>query len=304
MDVSGDAGSGGPLKNAILIAGPTASGKSALALRHARETGGTVVNADSMQVYSVLRALTARPDDQDLATAPHRLYGHVDPREPYSTGRWMREVADLIRAGAFADAPAIFVGGTGLYFRALLEGLSRMPDVPADIREKWRSSLVCEGPAALHAKLAASDSEAAAAIRPSDGQRIVRALEVLDASGKPISHWQKAAGEPLVDRGSARLLVIEPDRKLLADRIGLRFDRMLDAGALDEARALARLGVGAEMPAMKAIGVRELLATDRGELSLDAAMDLAKTATRQYAKRQSTWFRNQLGSGWQRIAME
>lgn len=292
------------MKNAILIAGPTASGKSALALRHARETGGTIVNADSMQVYAVLRALTARPDEDDLAAAPHRLYGHVDPREPYSTGRWMREVAGLIRAEAFRQAPAIFVGGTGLYFRALLQGLSRMPDVPAEVREKWRTTLAREGAAALHAKLAERDSAAASAIRPTDGQRIVRALEVLDASGRPISHWQKAAGEPLVDRDSARLLVIEPDRKLLADRIARRFDRMLDAGALDEARALATLGVGAEMPAMKAIGVRELLAADRGELSLDAAIDLARTATRQYAKRQSTWFRNQLGAGWQRIAME
>lgn len=291
------------MKNAILIAGPTASGKSALALKLARETGGTIVNADSMQVYSVLRVLTARPDDGQLAAAPHRLYGHVDPREAYSTGRWMRDVQGLVRSGLPGGGPLIFTGGTGLYFRALLEGLSAMPDVPAAVREKWREALARQGAAELHGLLVESDAEAARAIRPADGQRIVRALEVLEASGRPISHWQKEAGRPLVERATAQLLAIEPDRALLARRIERRFDAMIGEGALEEARALAALGAGEEMPAMKAIGVRELLAADRGEIGLDEAVERAKTATRQYAKRQSTWFRNQLGSDWRRVAM-
>ncbi len=291
------------MKNAILIAGPTASGKSALALRLARETGGTVVNADSMQVYAVLRVLTARPDETQLAAAPHRLYGHVDPREAYSTGRWMRDVEALTRSGELGDKPAIFVGGTGLYFRALLEGLSAMPDVPATVRERWRDALAEEGPNALHALLAERDPAAAGGIRPSDGQRIVRALEVLEASGKPISRWQKEAGIPLVDWATAKLLVIEPERTVLTARIDRRFDTMIAEGALDEVRALDALGPEAAMPARKAIGVRELLAADHGDMSFDEAIARAKTATRQYAKRQSTWFRNQFGPEWQRLPM-
>ena len=291
------------MKNAILIAGPTASGKSALALRLAQEAGGTVVNADSMQVYAVLRVLTARPDEAQLAAVPHRLYGHVDPREAYSTGRWMRDVEVLVRSGDLGEGPAVFVGGTGLYFRALLDGLSTMPEVPQTVRQRWRDALAEEGARALHGLLAERDPEAAGAIRPADGQRIVRALEVLEASGRPISQWQKEAGIPLVDRASAKLLVIEPDRAVLTARIDRRFDTMIAEGALDEVRALDALGPDAAMPARKAIGVRELLAADRGEMSLDAAIARAKTATRQYAKRQSTWFRNQLGPEWQRIPM-
>lgn len=291
-----------PLKNAVLIAGPTASGKSALALKIARAEGGTVVNADSMQVYSVLRVLTARPGQPELSVAPHRLYGHVDPRETYSTGRWARDVEDLIRSGALDGGPAVFTGGTGLYFRALTDGLSAIPPVPAPVREKWRAALEQEGPAALHRLLGERDARAAAAIRPGDGQRIVRALEVLEASGRPISHWQGVAGRPLVDRVSARLIVLEPDRAELARRIEARFDAMMRAGAAEEARAMEALGLNAAMPAMKAIGLRELIAAERGEMPLDEAVARAKTATRQYAKRQSTWFRNQLGPGWRRIS--
>ena len=291
------------MKNAILIAGPTASGKSALALRLAQETGGTVVNADSMQVYGVLRVLTARPDEVQLAAAPHRLYGHVDPREAYSTGRWMRDVDALIRSGELGDKPAIFVGGTGLYFRALLEGLSAMPEVPAIVRQRWRNALAEHGPNALHELLVERDPVAARAIRPSDGQRIVRAMEVLEASGKPISQWQARSGTPLVEQSSAQLMVIEPDRTILKARIDQRFDAMIEEGALEEVRAIAALGLDDMLPMIKAIGVRELLAADRGETGFDEAIYRAKIATRQYAKRQSTWFRNQLGPDWQRISM-
>lgn len=291
-----------PLKNAVLIAGPTASGKSALALKIAQETGGAIVNADSMQVYAVLRLLTARPDDADLAAAPHLLYGHVDPREDYSTGRWAREVEALRRDGAAGRRRLIFVGGTGLYFRALTDGLSAMPDVPPAIRRHWREALAELGPQALHRMLAERDREAAAAIRATDGQRIVRALEVEEASGKPISWWQGRRGTPIVDAASATRLVLVPDRQELASRIDMRFDQMVARGALDEARALAALGLDPAMPAMKAIGVRELLAADRGEIDPAVAVELAKTATRRYAKRQSTWFRTQVDSGWQRIS--
>lgn len=291
------------MRGAILIAGPTASGKSALALKLARETGGVIVNADSMQVYAGLRVLTARPDAADEAENPHLLYGHVDPAESYSTGRYARDVAALFDEGAFAGKKAIFVGGTGLYFRSLIQGLSRMPEVPEPIRQKWRAAAQDEGAAALHRLLAERDPAAAAAIHAADAQRIVRALEVLDASGKPISHWQKSAGAPVVDPGSARLFVIEPDREELGLRISRRFDAMMGEGALEEARAIGARNLDPSLPAMKAIGLRELLAADRGEMTFDEAIERAKIATRQYAKRQMTWFRTQFGPEWRRIAM-
>ncbi|MCO5156726.1 MAG: tRNA (adenosine(37)-N6)-dimethylallyltransferase MiaA [Aquamicrobium sp.] len=302
-DISGSAAGRRPLKGAILIAGPTASGKSALALKLARETGGVIVNADSMQVYAGLRVLTARPDAADEAEIPHLLYGHVDPAESYSTGRYLRDVPALAGDGAFAGRTAIFVGGTGLYFRALIQGLSEMPEVPEEIRQKWRAAAREEGAPALHRLLGARDPAAAAAIHEADAQRIVRALEVLEASGRPISHWQKAAGAPAVDADSARLLVIEPDRDELAARIARRFDAMLDEGALEEARAIGARGLDPALPAMKAIGVRELLVADRGEMPFEEAVERAKTATRRYAKRQMTWFRTQFGPEWRRIAM-
>ena len=301
--ITGKAAGEGALKGAILIAGPTASGKSALALKLARETGGVIVNADSMQVYSGLRVLTARPDAAHEAEVAHLLYGHVDPAVSYSTGRYIRDVAALAGEGAFNGRAAIFVGGTGLYFRALIQGLSEIPDVPDRIRQKWRAAAQDEGAPALHRILAGRDPVAAAAIHAADAQRIVRALEVLEASGKPISHWQAMAGEPAVERAGARLFVIEPDRDELAQRISRRFDAMLEEGALDEARAIAARGLDPSLPAMKAIGLRELVAADRGEMSLEEAVEQAKTATRQYAKRQMTWFRNQFGPEWQRIAV-
>ena len=256
-----------------------------------------------MQVYSSLRVLTARPGAAEEAEAPHLLYGHVDPREAHSTGQYLRDVEALAARGAFADRPAIFVGGTGLYFRALTQGLSQMPAVPDEVRAKWRAAARDEGPAALHRLLGERDPAAATAIRPTDAQRIVRALEVLEASGRPISHWQGIAGRPVVDGERARLYVIEPDRTALGARISRRFDTMLDEGALEEARALGGLDLDPSLPAMKAIGVRELLAADRGEIGMAEAAERAKAATRQYAKRQMTWFRNQFGPQWRRIAM-
>lgn len=281
-----------------LIAGPTASGKSALALRLARERGAHIVNADSMQVYDVLRVLTARPDAVACAAAPHHLYGHVAPAIAYSTGQWVRDVRVLL-AHLPADQPLIFVGGTGLYFRALIDGLSPMPEVPADIRAALRQRLAEEGGEALHAALATSDPEGAAALRPSDGQRIVRALEVFEASGRPLQHWQAQTTEPVFAPSEVvEQLVLFPDRATLVDRIERRFDAMIAEGALDEVRRLRALALAPDLPAMKAIGVPELSAMLDGAMDEDEAIARAKTATRQYAKRQMTWFRNQFDAGW------
>lgn len=301
IGASGEGGKEGRVRDAILIAGPTASGKSKLALKLAERLGGAIVNTDSMQVYGVLDVLTARPEADDLRRAPHRLYGHVPPSVAYSTGAWLRDVTRLVDEGMPGGLRPIFVGGTGLYFRALTEGMSEMPDIPAHIRDRWRSALLEEGAEALHRRLAQQDAAAAARLKPADGQRIVRALEVWDASGRSILDWQGQRGQPLVERASAQCLVIEPDRDELGARIGLRFDAMLERGALDEVRELARLDLDPALPAMKAIGVRELQAALAGEMSFAEAIERAKTATRQYAKRQSTWFRNQLGPEWKRV---
>ncbi|TIP26914.1 MAG: tRNA (adenosine(37)-N6)-dimethylallyltransferase MiaA [Mesorhizobium sp.] len=298
---SGGQAGEGRVKNAILIAGPTASGKSALALDLAERNGGVIVNTDSMQVYSVLDVLTARPTAAEVARLPHFLYGHVHPSTAYSTGAWLRDVMKLIDGGKFVERPVIFVGGTGLYFRALAEGISEMPDIPQSIRDRWRYELQEQGAAKLHRILLREDSAAGMMLKPTDGQRIVRALEVLDASGRSILEWQAARGRPLIDRASTRFLVIEPDRAELVERIEARFDRMLEKGALNEVRRLAELGLDPDLPAMKAIGVRELQAAMAGELSFPEAIERAKIATRQYAKRQATWFRHQLGPEWLRL---
>ncbi|MER9706589.1 tRNA (adenosine(37)-N6)-dimethylallyltransferase MiaA [Mesorhizobium sp. M0204] len=297
---SGQAGEG-RVKNAILIAGPTASGKSALALDLAERNGGVIVNTDSMQGYSVLDVLTARPGPAELARVPHFLYGHVDPSTAYSTGAWLRDVTKLIDDGTLSERPVIFVGGTGLYFRALTEGISEMPDIPKSIRDRWRYELQEQGAVRLHRILLREDSAAGMMLRPTDGQRIVRALEVLNASGRSILDWQAARGRPLIDRSSARFVVIEPERAALVERIDARFDSMLDKGALDEVKQLSALGLDPDLPAMKAIGVRELQAALAGAISFPEAIERAKIATRQYAKRQTTWFRHQLGPEWQRL---
>ncbi|TIM34100.1 MAG: tRNA (adenosine(37)-N6)-dimethylallyltransferase MiaA [Mesorhizobium sp.] len=298
---SGGQAGEGRVKNAILIAGPTASGKSALALALAERNGGVIVNTDSMQVYSVLDVLTARPTAAELARVPHFLYGHVHPSTAYSTGAWLRDVMKLIDNGTLFERPVIFVGGSGLYFRALAEGISEMPDIPQSIRDRWRYELQEQGAAKLHRILLRRDSAAGMMLKPTDGQRIVRALEVLDASGRSILEWQAARGRPLIDRASTRFLVIEPDRAELVERIEARFDRMLEKGALDEVRQIIDLGLDPDLPAMKAIGVRELQAAMAGELSFPEAIERAKIATRQYAKRQATWFRHQLGPEWLRL---
>jgi tRNA dimethylallyltransferase len=285
-------------KDAILIAGPTASGKSALALHMAKKTGGFIVNTDSMQVYDVLDLLSARPQSDELREAEHFLYGHVAPSVSYSTGKWFADVEAILSRADLRTRTPIFVGGTGLYFRALLGGLSQMPEVPADVREYWRNRMSEEGAEALHTHLTELDPEIAATLRPTDSQRIVRALEVFEGTGKSLLHWQKNTGTALVDDASATKIVLLPDRKWLGERITQRFNLMWDHGALDEVRALSALHLDPVLPAMKAIGVREISAFFAGEMTREDAIERSIIATRQYAKRQSTWFRNQLDVSW------
>lgn len=285
-------------KDAILIAGPTASGKSALALHMAKKTGGFIVNTDSMQVYEVLDLLSARPQSDELHEAEHFLYGHVAPSVSYSTGKWFADVEALLSRPDLKARTPIFVGGTGLYFRALLGGLSQMPEVAPDIREYWRHRMSEQGAEVLHAALMERDPEIAATLRPTDSQRIVRALEVFEGTGKSLLDWQKDTGTALVDDASATKIVLLPERKWLGERIAQRFNLMWDHGALDEVRALNALHLDPALPAMKAIGVREISAFFAGEMTRDEAIERSVIATRQYAKRQSTWFRNQLDESW------
>jgi tRNA dimethylallyltransferase len=288
---------------AILIAGPTASGKSRLAIEFAERHGGVVINADSMQVYAELRVLSARPSAEDERAAPHRLYGHVPVSERYSVGRWLADVAPVLAEVRQSGRVPIVVGGTGLYFKALTEGLTSVPPIPPEVREHWRARGEAEPPEALHRLLAERDPESAAAVRPTDPARILRALEVLEATGRPLAVWRRhEAGPPLVDPAEATRLVIEPDRAWLHERIAARARQMVVDGGLEEARVLGALGLHRDLPAMKAIGVREFLDHFSGKLSLDEALAAMKTETRRYAKRQMTWFRHQMPD-WGRMSL-
>lgn len=290
------------LTNATLIAGPTASGKSALAIKIAQQKNGVIINTDSMQVYDVLSLLTARPDVSELDQAPHFLYGHRAPSDQYSTGHWLKDVSQILRE-IDNDQHAVFVGGTGLYFRALLGGLSPMPEIDELVRQHWRSQLQEEGAAALHRILQSRDPIAANSLNPSDGQRVARALEVLEVSGKSILFWQSQKGFQLVEPDKVQKIILDPDRGDLRERINMRFDQMLELGAIEEVKSLRVLNLPDSMPAMKAIGVQQLSAFLDGTLPLEEAIELSKIATRQYAKRQMTWFRNQLGENWSRMSV-
>ncbi len=288
-------------RDAILITGPTASGKSALAVRLAAEHDGVVINADSMQVYDTLNVLTARPQPEDMGGIEHRLYGHVPAGAAYSTGDWLREAGALVTELRARDRLPVFVGGTGLYFRALTGGLSDMPTIPDDIRERVRARLAAEGAEALHRDLIKRDPQTAARLRPSDGQRILRALEVVEATGKSISAFQSASGPTMIDPERAEKIVVLPDRAVLAARINRRFGLMLKAGAVDEVKALLAQNLSPAMPVMKAIGVPQIAAMLAGEMREAEVIERGAAATRQYAKRQMTWFRNQLDESWRRI---
>ena len=279
---------------AVLIAGPTASGKSALALTLAERHNGVVVNADSMQVYCDLRIITARPTPADEARAPHRLYGHVDAAATYSVGHWIVEVARVLEAAAARDELAILVGGTGLYFKALTRGLAAVPLIPPQVRTAVRARLAAEGPTALHAELARRDPTGAAALRPGDGVRIVRALEVIAATGRPLSAWHRDGMAALVDPARVVKIFLAPDRDELKRHIAARFDAMMAGGALAEVRALDARGLDPFQPVLKAHGVPWLRRLLAGEMPLSEAVEAAKRDTWRYTKRQFTWFRHQL----------
>ncbi len=281
---------------ALLIAGPTASGKSAMALDYARRTGASVVNADSMQVYRDLRVLTARPTVEEEGQAPHRLFGEIDGAVNFSVGRYEARVREILAA---TPGPLVFVGGTGLYFRALTQGLSEIPAVPDEVRARVRASAEGRETPDLHAELARADPPAAARLRPSDRQRILRALEVVYATGRSLTAFQNARGTPALAPGEWRGVFLAPDREVLRRRIAERFAKMLETGALEEVAALAARALDPALPIMRAHGAPHLMAHLRGEMTLEAAAALGVRDTQAYAKRQFTWARHQLpGFAW------
>lgn len=279
----------------ILLAGPTASGKSALALSLARRLGGVVINADSMQVYVDLRIITARPTVGEESDTPHRLYGHVDGAVNYSVARYLADATAVLAEEERAGRPVVVCGGTGLYFKALIEGLSRVPPTPEAVRERLRDETRDISSSDLHSQLGDSDPESAARLQPNDRLRVLRALEVLAATGRTLSSYRgdKVPG-PLAARETRRIF-LAPDRAVLHARIDARFRQMIDAGALDEVARLGERSLDPRLPIMRAHGVPALLSHLRGEISLDDAIARGQADTRAYVKRQFTWFRHQIG---------
>jgi len=277
----------------LLLMGPTASGKTALALALAARTGAEILNADSMQVYRDLAVLTNRPTDAELAQAPHHLFGHVDAAERYSAGAWLAQAEAALEGVRRRGRPAIVVGGTGLYFKALTEGLAPAPAAPPAVRERLLAELARVGPAGLHARLAEADPTLAARLSPTDAPRLLRALEVWEATGAPLSQLQQSAKGGL-SRARWVGLRLEPPRAALRERIAARFAAMLERGALAEAQRLAARRLPEDRPILKAHGLPWLLAHLRGELSLAAAAERAVADTRRYAKRQRTWMTHQM----------
>ena len=281
-----------------LIAGPTASGKSALAIALAERHGGTVINADSAQVYADLRVLSARPTIEDETRVPHRLFGHVDGADEYSAARWALEAKAVIAEAHAAGRLPVLVGGTGMYLRTLLDGIAPVPEIDPAVRAEVRAMPVAEA----YAALADADPEAAARLRASDTTRVARALEVVRSTGRPLAQWQAQRVGGIGDAIALTPLILLPEREWLVARCDTRFAAMLDGGAVEEVRALAaRTDISATAPVRRAIGVREIGAWLAGELDRDKALTRAQAATRQYAKRQYTWFRHQPPPGWKRV---
>jgi tRNA dimethylallyltransferase len=279
-----------------LIAGPTASGKSALAIELAERIGGTVINADASQVYRDLRILSARPSPADEARVPHRLFGHVDGAEACSAARWAADAAAAVRRVHAAGGVPVLVGGTGLYLRTLLDGIAPVPEIDADVRAAVRAMPVAEA----HAALSLEDPEAAARLNARDTTRVARALEVVRSTGRPLAAWQAARSGGIGEMLDVRGLVLLPDREALMARCDTRLIQMFEEGGIEEVAALlARTDVPAEAPVRRAIGVPEIAALLSGTLSRADALAAAQLATRRYAKRQYTWFRNQLPHEWQ-----
>ena len=283
----------------LLLAGPTASGKSALSLHAARALDGEIINADSMQVYDGLSVITARPEPHEMAGVPHHLFGVMDPGERCSVGAWAKLAVDAVREITGRGKRAVFVGGTGLYFKALVEGLAPTPEVPQAISDEVAALYERGGLEALRAEAEALDPVGAARIEAGDRQRLMRLIAVARVAGRPLSDIQ-AETRPLIDPRRAVGVVIAPDREALYARIEARFDQMVAHGALEEARAIAERRLSPDLPAMKAVGLPPLIAHVQGRLELDEAIDLAKRDTRRYAKRQYTWFSNQ-HPDWKRV---
>lgn len=275
-----------------LIAGPTASGKSRLAMDMAERTGAVIVNADSQQLYADLRILSARPPHEDELRVPHHLYGVADAADAWSVGRWTRSVTTLLAELVAQGRPALIVGGTGLYFTALTKGLAEIPQVPVEARDAASVLYDTEGEAAFRLRLTTFDPPAAATIEAGDRQRLIRAYAVAVSTDRSLSDWQ-AATTPMLAPGTYDRRVIVPDREALYAACDRRVFTMIDNGALDEVRALATRRLSPALPAMKAVGVREFSAYLAGDLSKAGAITAVQQATRNYAKRQLTWFRNQ-----------
>ncbi|MFG1223303.1 tRNA (adenosine(37)-N6)-dimethylallyltransferase MiaA [Xanthobacter wiegelii] len=288
---------------AVLIAGPTASGKSARALAVAERTGGIVLNADSMQVYGDLHVLTARPTVAEMARVPHGLYGHVDADTDYSVGRWLEDAKRALGEARAAGRLPVFVGGTGLYFRALTQGLAEIPAIPEAVRAEVRGAAEALDSAALHARLAAVDPASAGRLKVNDRQRVLRALEVIHATGRSLTDWQRDAQPPVLDAARCAKIVLEVDRDLLRQRIDARFEAMMEAGALEEVRALAARNLAPDRTVLKAHGAPALTRYLRGEMSLAEAIAEGQSDTRRYAKRQATFFRHQMPD-WARASPE
>ena len=288
-------------EDVILIAGPTASGKTSLAIKTAQASDAVVINADSMQVYRDLRVITARPSKEEEAQAQHFGFGTIDACESYSVAQWLADLKGMLATSKLKGKRIVLVGGTGLYFNALLNGLSPIPSIAPEIREKWRR-LSDENSTMLHDELILRDRKMADQLEPGDLQRIVRALEVVDSTGYSLLDWQREKGQPFFEPTTriAKYLLL-PERSLLHERINQRFDMMVGQGALEEVAALKARNLDSELPAMKAIGVPQLGSHLVGNLSLEDAIEQAKAATRQYAKRQMTWFRNSFDGDWAQI---
>ncbi|ODP37350.1 tRNA (adenosine(37)-N6)-dimethylallyltransferase MiaA [Sphingomonas turrisvirgatae] len=284
------------LPKVALIAGPTASGKSALATELARRTGGTVINADSAQVYAELRVLSARPSPQEEAQAPHRLFGHVTGDQDYSAARWAEEAKAEIAAAHARGSLPILAGGTGMYIRTLLDGIAPVPDIDPAIRAEVRALPVVE----TYRQLSRLDPAAAHRLNPADTTRIARALEVVRSTGRPLADWQAERVGGIAATIDLVPLVLLPDRAWLAERCDRRLAAMFDEGAIEEVRALLARDIGPSAPVRRAIGVAEIAALLEGTLTRDDALARAQAATRQYAKRQYTWLRHQPPADWPR----
>jgi tRNA dimethylallyltransferase len=282
------------VSKAVLIAGPTASGKSALALEFADKARGVIINADSMQVYRDLRIITARPSLAEEARVAHRLYGHVDAAANFSVGAWVGDASAALAEARAQNQLPIFVGGSGLYFKALTRGLSAVPPIPPEIREGVRARLERDGVEALHTELARRDPQSAERLKPRDRTRIARALEVIEATGRSRGVWHRDGLPPLLPPGTFTAVFLAPDRDQLYARIDARFDTMIKDDAVAEIAALAARHLDPQLPVMKAHGVPPLIRHLRGEITLEEAAVIGRADTRHYAKRQFTWFRHQL----------